>query len=492
MESSSIPFDLPLNFKTHSQPTPDSSNIHSAHVRKSPLPTQPQPQIIRKPDLAGPAKPTKQIIEQNIESSSSSDEDDAYADPIPAHSRAQNEIYQPKIKNSDSSDDENDDDIDDPILRQARQQANIEIPKEDVSETNQQHDERRSNHSEEDHHSFDYKSMKIPCSHEVLLQGHSKSITAIALDHAGIRIATGSNDYKVRLWDFEGMNKNMNSFRILEPMPVHPVRNLSFNVSSHEILVIASNAQPKIINRDGKEVLECIKGDMYIKDMNQTRGHVSMVYDGCFHPLDKHIFGSCSFDGTIRFWDRNMKLINIEQQMTHKQVIKCKDQKGLKTGVSAMAFSNDGAVTVGSCLDGSLQGFSAKSHYTRPDFTIQNAVNTNSEVTKMLFFEDNHRLCVRSLDHTMKIWDIRQPKKPLHVWYNLMNYSPGSKICFSPNQKYIVTGTSVRKNADEEQSSLLFYDSMTFDKVADLNMGNCSITDMKWHPILNQLFIGID
>lgn len=72
-----------------------------------------------------------------------------------------------------------------------------------------------------------------------------------------------------------------------------------------------------------------------------------------------------------------------------------------------------------------------------------------------------------------------------------MNCAPGSKVCFSPNNKFLIAGTSVRKNADEEQSSLLFYDSVTFEKVADINMGNCSITDIKWHPILNQLFIGI-
>ena len=111
-------------------------------------------------------------------------------------------------------------------------------------------------------------------------------------------------------------------------------------------------------------------------------------------------------------------------------------------------------------------------------------------MTKILFLNDNQRFCVRSLDNTMKIWDIRHTKKPLNVWYNLANYAPGSKICFSPDQKYVVTGTSVRKNSDEEQSSLLFYDSVTFEQIADINMGNISITDIKWHPVLNQLFVG--
>lgn len=453
--------EFPRNFASaHSEQTEDMNKIHLAHIRKPPSIPQLENFIPQKTGgPAGPVKPPKQMLEQTETSS------------------------------------EDEDLIDDPILKKSREQDYIDIktvnnPVEQDRIFSRSKEEENSEENEDTPPSkFDYKALKIPCSHEVLLQGHSKSITALSLDYNGIRIASGSNDYKVRLWDFEGMNKNMNSFRILEPINGHPIRNLSFNGSSNEILVIASNAQPKIINRDGKELLECIKGDMYIKDMNQTRGHVSMVYDGCFHPLEKHLFGSCSFDGTIRIWDRNMKLINIEQQLTHKLLMKCKDVKGLKTGVTGMAFSSDGNLVLGSCLDGTIQGFTSKNHYTRPDFIIQNAHNAETETSKMMFYEDNQKFCIRSLDHTMKIWDIRHTKKPLNVWYNLMNYAPGSKFCFSPDQKYILTGTSIRKNS-EEQSTLLFYDSVTFEKVAEINMGSSSITDIKWHPILNQLFVG--
>jgi hypothetical protein len=34
----------------------------------------------------------------------------------------------------------------------------------------------------------------IPCSHEVLLKGHTKSITSLALETSGAKIITGSND----------------------------------------------------------------------------------------------------------------------------------------------------------------------------------------------------------------------------------------------------------------------------------------------------------
>ncbi len=63
----------------------------------------------------------------------------------------------------------------------------------------------------------------------------------------------------------------------------------------------------------------------------------------------------------------------------------------------------------------------------------------------------------------MKIWDIRSIKKPLNVWNNLPNYLPGSKVCLSHDDKFIITGTSVGNTPQEKISKLLFYDALTFE-----------------------------
>ena len=39
------------------------------------------------------------------------------------------------------------------------------------------------------------------------------------------------------------------------------------------ILVVSGNSQAKIIDRDGFEVMECIKGDQYIVDQASTKVH---------------------------------------------------------------------------------------------------------------------------------------------------------------------------------------------------------------------------
>ena len=53
----------------------------------------------------------------------------------------------------------------------------------------------------------------------------------------------------------------MNSFRIVTPIENHVIQNVSYNSDEQEILVVAASSQPKIISREGKDLVECLKGD---------------------------------------------------------------------------------------------------------------------------------------------------------------------------------------------------------------------------------------
>jgi hypothetical protein len=63
-----------------------------------------------------------------------------------------------------------------------------------------------------------------------------------------------------------------------------------------------------------------------------------------------------------------MKLINIEQQLTQKQIFKCRNERGLKTGVYAVGVNKE-HFFLGACFDGSIQGKSF--------FLIQNKPKNN-------------------------------------------------------------------------------------------------------------------
>jgi WD40 repeat protein len=61
-------------------------------------------------------------------------------------------------------------------------------------------------------------------------------------------------------------------------------------------------------------------------------------------------------------------------------------------------------------------------------------------------FRDQKRLLSRGMDDTMKLWDIRNTKFPTHEWKNLINFSDKTSVCISPDEKVVLTGTSVKKN----------------------------------------------
>jgi WD40 repeat protein len=48
-------------------------------------------------------------------------------------------------------------------------------------------------------------------------------VSAISIDGPGARIATGSHDYDVKIWDFGGMNARLEPFKTFEPSESYPV-----------------------------------------------------------------------------------------------------------------------------------------------------------------------------------------------------------------------------------------------------------------------------
>lgn len=77
----------------------------------------------------------------------------------------------------------------------------------------------------------------------------------------------------------------------------HVILNLSYSTSGDSLLVISGSAQAKVLDRDGTELLECVKGDQYIVDMSRTKGHVAGLTGGQFNPKNKTSFMTSSDDG---------------------------------------------------------------------------------------------------------------------------------------------------------------------------------------------------
>ncbi|XP_034565779.1 WD repeat-containing protein 70 [Notolabrus celidotus] len=321
---------------------------------------------------------------------------------------------------------------------------------------------------------------KIPDTHEITLQHGTKTVSALGLDPSGARLVTGGYDYDVRFWDFAGMDQALQAFRSLQPCECHQIKTLQYSVTGDVILVVSGNAQAKVLDRDGFNVMECVKGDQYIVDMANTKGHTAMLNSGCWHPKIKEEFMTCSNDGTVRTWD-------LQSEKKHKSVFKPRSFQGKKVIPTCCSYSRDGKLVAAGCQDGTIQIWDRNlSVHTK--FHCKQAHIPGSETSCLSFSYDGMTLASRGGDDTLKLWDIRNFRKPVNVATGLTNYFSMTDCCFSPDDKLIVTGTSVKK--EEGSGKLVFFDRASFQRVYEIEVTDASVVRCLWHPKLNQIMVG--
>ncbi|ONH93109.1 hypothetical protein PRUPE_8G213600 [Prunus persica] len=321
---------------------------------------------------------------------------------------------------------------------------------------------------------------RIPLSNEIVLKGHTKVVSALAVDHTGSRVVSGSYDYSVRMYDFQGMNSKLQSFRQLEPSEGHQVRTISWSPTADRFLCVTGSAQAKIYDRDGLTLGEFVKGDMYIRDLKNTKGHISGLTCGEWHPRTKDTILTSSEDGSLRIWDVN-------DFKTQKQVIKPKLARPGRIPVTTCAWDRDGKRIAGGIGDGSIQIWNLKPGWgSRPDIHVQNS--HSDDITALKFSMDGRILLSRSLDGSLKVWDLRQMKDPLKVFDDLPNNYAQTNIAFSPDEQLFLTGTSVERESTTG-GLLCFFDRAKLQLVSKVGISpTCSVVQCAWHPKLNQIF----
>ncbi|XP_027350622.1 WD repeat-containing protein 70 isoform X1 [Abrus precatorius] len=349
---------------------------------------------------------------------------------------------------------------------------------------------------------------RIPLSNEIVLKGHTKVVSALAVDHSGSRVLSGSYDYTVHMYDFQGMNARLQSFRQLEPFEGHQVRNLSWSPTADRFLCVTGSAQAKVVcgfiifpfllcfialpltvsifillqiyDRDGLTLGEFVKGDMYIRDLKNTKGHISGLTCGEWHPKAKETILTSSEDGSLRIWDVN-------DFKSQKQVIKPKLARPGRVPVTTCAWDRDGKCIAGGIGDGSIQIWNIKPGWgSRPDIHIEKG--HEDDISGMKFSSDGRILLSRSFDGSLKVWDLRKTKESLKVFEDLPNHYGQTNIAFSPDEQLFLTGTSVERESSTG-GLLCFFDRANLELVSRVGISpTCSVVQCSWHPKLNQIF----
>uniref|UniRef100_A0A915JPV3 WD repeat-containing protein 70 n=1 Tax=Romanomermis culicivorax TaxID=13658 RepID=A0A915JPV3_ROMCU len=397
-------------------------------------------------------------MQKSIDEGIIADETSSATDPTPNDG---------KIENSGCVDD--DDLIGPPVSLLQSEPSTSGEPANDVSKSSP----RNVKDDEED----SAEESVIPLSHEAVMEHGNKPVSAIGCDRNGARWSTGGYEYDVKFWDFGGMDLGLKPFRSLQPCESHVIKALSYSCTGDSLLVAAGNCQAKILDRDGKELLECMKGDMYLVDASSTKGHTSSINAGQFHPFIKNEFLTCCDD---RVW-------NVETaKQKHHAIIKTKTKQGKRTIPSTCSYSRDGKFIAAGCKDGSIQMWNHGKNYVNTALLNREAHGNGCDITCLCFSYDSNYLLSRSTDDTMKLWDMRKFKEPVHTKTGLDTYFAMTECIFSPRDEFCVTGTSVVKNRGNGR--LVFLDKNTFETVKEVEYPNKSVIRLLWHPRINQLF----
>ena len=104
------------------------------------------------------------------------------------------------------------------------------------------------------------------------------------------------------------------------------------------------------------------------------------------------------------------------------------------------------------------------------------------------FSLDSHTLITRSMDDTLKLWDMRSFKKPVSIAGDLpLIFEEGNAI-FSPNDRMILAGTSVRKG-DSEKGRICFFDKndLSVKVRPDVGVEAGSVVRLHWNGKINQI-----
>ncbi|GAA6046900.1 hypothetical protein JCM3770_003419 [Rhodotorula araucariae] len=342
----------------------------------------------------------------------------------------------------------------------------------------------------------------LPVTHEVIMKDHTKTVSALAIDPAGARVVSGSYDYDCKMWDFGGMNASFKPFRTFEARPGHQVLDVQFSITGDSFLAATGATQVKLYDRDGLELGEYNKGDMYIRDLRNTDGHVAAITAVAWHPKNAALFLTCSADSTLRIWDK-------DNRRKSKSVIVVKSkERGGKTKVSACCWSPDGKSIAAACEDGAIHLWAASSNFTRPNASCEAAHEKGTTTSSIVFSPDGKLLVTRGGDGTLKLWNPKVLKKPLATASDLPTLNSETNAVFSPDGRYVLTGTAgaragvlaggvEEERAKELESALgtragrvVVFRTEGLERVRDVDISPFSVVRVLWHPKINQILTG--
>jgi WD40 repeat protein/tRNA A-37 threonylcarbamoyl transferase component Bud32 len=248
---------------------------------------------------------------------------------------------------------------------------------------------------------WEWACLERLCHGEILtLSGHTASVRSVAFSPDGIRLATGSADRTVRVWDAR-------TGRLLQLFEGHVdrVNKVEFSLDGRWLASASADWTIKLwdLTRGHEE--------------GTIRGHSGEVHSVAFSP-DRTRLVSGSADRTLRVWDATTG------QELHTL-------RGHNAEVTCVAFSPDGTRLASVCNEGLVKIWDATTGGELHTFK-----GHKNFLTAVAFSPDGKRVASGGEDQIVGVWDVTTGSEIITL------RGPNSVLClaFRPDGRWLITG----------------------------------------------------